>query len=137
MTQNLAQVTLVVREYNEAIAFFTEKLGFHLLEDSALSDGKRWVVVAPDGPSSLRLLLARASTPDEIRSIGNQTGGRVFLFLHTDTFWNDYRNMQSRGVKFLETPREESYGTVAVFEDLYRNKWDLLMSSSASPSTQP
>jgi catechol 2,3-dioxygenase-like lactoylglutathione lyase family enzyme len=137
MTQNLAQVTLVVREYNEAIAFFTEKLGFHLLEDSALSDGKRWVVVAPDGPSSLRLLLARASTPDEIRSIGNQTGGRVFLFLHTDNFWNDYRNMQSRGVKFLETPREESYGTVAVFEDLYRNKWDLLMSSSASPSTQP
>ena len=126
MTQNLAQVTLVVREYNEAIAFFTEKLGFHLLEDSALSDGKRWVVVAPDGPSSLRLLLARASTPDEIRSIGNQTGGRVFLFLHTDNFWNDYRNMQSRGVKFLETPREESYGTVAVFEDLYGNKWDLL-----------
>jgi catechol 2,3-dioxygenase-like lactoylglutathione lyase family enzyme len=137
MTQNLAQVTLVVREYSEAIAFFTEKLGFHLLEDSTLSDGKRWVVVAPDGPSSLRLLLARASTPDEIRSIGNQTGGRVFLFLHTDNFWNDYRNMQSRGVKFLETPREESYGTVAVFEDLYRNKWDLLMSSSASPSTQP
>jgi catechol 2,3-dioxygenase-like lactoylglutathione lyase family enzyme len=127
MTRTLAQVTLVVREYDEAIAFFTEKLGFHLLEDSALGDGKRWVVVQPDGPASLRLLLARASTPDEIRSIGNQTGGRVFLFLQTDNFWDDYRNMQSRGVKFLESPREESYGTVAVFQDLYHNKWDLLM----------
>jgi catechol 2,3-dioxygenase-like lactoylglutathione lyase family enzyme len=127
MTQTLAQVTLVVREYDEAIAFFTHQLGFHLLEDSTLGDGKRWVVVGPDGSPSLRLLLARASTPDEIRSIGNQTGGRVFLFLHTDNFWNDYRNMQSHGVKFLEAAREESYGTVAVFEDLYGNKWDLLM----------
>ncbi len=127
MTQTLAQVTLVVSEYDEAIAFFTHRLGFHLLEDSTLSDGKRWVVVAPNSSPGLRLLLARASTPDEIRIIGNQTGGRVFLFLHTDNFWNDYRNMQSRGIKFLETPREESYGTVAVFEDLYGNKWDLLM----------
>ena len=127
MTQTLAQVTLVVREYDEAIAFFTHQLGFDLLEDSTLSDGKRWVVVGPRGSPSLRLRLARASTPDEIRSIGNQTGGRVFLFLHTDNFWNDYRNMQSRGVNFLETPREESYGTVAVFEDLYGNKWDFLM----------
>jgi len=127
MTQTLAQVTLVVREYDEAIAFFTHQLVFHLLEDSTLSDGKRWVIVGPHGSPNLRLLLARASTPDEIRSIGNQTGGRVFLFLRTDNFWNDYRNMQSRGVKFLEAPREESYGTVAVFEDLYGNKWDLLM----------
>jgi len=127
MTQTLAQVTLVVREYDEAIAFFTHQLGFDLLEDSTLSDGKRWVVVGPHGSPNLRLLLARASTPDEIRSIGNQTGGRVFLFLHTDNFWNDYRNMQSRGVNFLETPREESYGTVAIFEDLYGNKWDFLM----------
>jgi catechol 2,3-dioxygenase-like lactoylglutathione lyase family enzyme len=134
MTQTLAQVTLVVREYDEAIAFFTEKLGFQLLEDSTLSDGKRWVVVGPHGSPTLLLLLARASTPDEIRSIGNQTGGRVFLFLHTDNFWTDYRAMQSRGVKFLETPREESYGTVAVFEDLYGNKWDLLMPSRASGS---
>jgi catechol 2,3-dioxygenase-like lactoylglutathione lyase family enzyme len=126
MTQTLAQITLVVREYDEAIAFFTHQLGFHLLEDSTLGDGKRWVVVGPHGSPSLRLLLARASTPDEIRSIGKQTGGRVFLFLHTDDFWNDYRGMQSRGVKFLEAPREESYGTVAVFEDLYGNKWDLL-----------
>jgi catechol 2,3-dioxygenase-like lactoylglutathione lyase family enzyme len=127
MTQSLVQVTLVVREYDEAIAFFTHQLGFHLLEDTILSDGKRWVVVAPNGSPTLRLLLARASTPDEIRSVGNQTGGRVFLFLLTDNFWDDYRNMQSRGVKFLETPRKESYGTVAVFEDLYGNKWDLLM----------
>jgi catechol 2,3-dioxygenase-like lactoylglutathione lyase family enzyme len=135
MTQTLAQVTFVVREYDEAIAFFTEKLGFHLLEDSALGDGKRWVVVAPDGPGSLRLLLARASTPQEVRTIGTQTGGRVFLFLHTDNFSSDYSAMQSRGVKFLEAPREESYGTVAVFEDLYGNKWDLLMPSNAiSPS---
>jgi len=126
MTQTLAQITLVVREYDEAIAFFTHQLGFHLLEDSTLGDGKRWVVVGPHGSPSLRLLLARASTPDEVRSIGKQTGGRVFLFLHTDDFWNDYRDMQSRGVKFLEAPREESYGTVAVFEDLYGNKWDLL-----------
>jgi len=135
MTQALAQVTLVVREYDEAIAFFTHQLGFHLLEDSALSDGKRWVVVGPYGSATLRLLLARASTPDEIRSIGNQAGGRVFLFLHTDNFWNDYRDMQSRGVKFLETPREESYGTVAVFEDLCGNKWDLLMPSRTSIAT--
>ena len=127
MTQALAQVTLVVREYDEAIAFFTQQLGFHLLEDTILGDGKRWVVVAPNGSPTLRLLLARASTPDEIRSVGNQTGGRVFLFLLTDNFRDDYRNMQSRGVKFLETPRKESYGTVAVFEDLYGNKWDLLM----------
>jgi catechol 2,3-dioxygenase-like lactoylglutathione lyase family enzyme len=135
MPQTLAQVTLVVREYDEAIAFFTHQLGFQLLEDTAMNDGKRWVVVAPNGSPSLRLLLARAATPDEIRSIGNQTGGRVFLFLHTDNFWNDYRNMQSRGVRFLESPREESYGTVAVFEDLYCNKWDLLMPSRASTST--
>jgi catechol 2,3-dioxygenase-like lactoylglutathione lyase family enzyme len=127
MTQSLVQVTLVVREYDEAIAFFTHQLGFHLLEDTILGDGKRWVVVAPNGSPTLRLLLARASTPDEIRSVGNQTGGRVFLFLLTDNFWDDYRNMQSRGVKFLETPRKESYGTVAVFEDLYGNNWDLLM----------
>jgi catechol 2,3-dioxygenase-like lactoylglutathione lyase family enzyme len=127
MTQSLAQVTLVVREYDEAIAFFTHQLGFHLLEDTILGDGKRWVVVAPNGSPTLRLLLACASTPDEIRSVGNQTGGRVFLFLLTDNFWDDYRNMQSRGVKFLETPRKESYGTVAVFEDLYGNNWDLLM----------
>ena len=132
MTQTLAQVTLVVREYDEAIRFFTEKLRFHLLEDSALGDEKRWVVVAPDASSSPRLLLARASTPDEVHSIGNHTGGRVFLFLHTDDFWRDYHAMQTLGVKFLEIPRQEPYGTVAVFEDLYGNKWDLLMPSAAN-----
>jgi catechol 2,3-dioxygenase-like lactoylglutathione lyase family enzyme len=130
MTQNLGYVALVVRDYDEAIAYFTEKLGFQLLEDSGATDrngqDKRWVLVAPQGSPGTNLLLARASTPEEASRIGNQTGGRVFLFLHTDDFWRDYRAMIARGVKFLETPREQSYGTVAVFEDLYGNKWDLL-----------
>jgi catechol 2,3-dioxygenase-like lactoylglutathione lyase family enzyme len=129
MAQTLAQITLVVREYDEAIAFFIHKLGFLLLEDSPLPDGKRWVVVKPDGLGGVHILLAQASTPEQIRSVGNQTGGRVFLFLHTDDFWRDFRAMQSRGVKFPESPREEPYGIVAVFEDLYGNKWDLLMPS--------
>jgi catechol 2,3-dioxygenase-like lactoylglutathione lyase family enzyme len=130
MTQSLGYVALVVRDYDEAIAYFTEKLGFRLVEDSGATDrngqDKRWVLVAPQGSPGTNLLLARASTPEEASRIGNQTGGRVFLFLHTDDFWRDYRAMIARGVKFLETPREESYGTVAVFEDLYGNKWDLL-----------
>ena len=126
MPQSLAQVTLVVREYDEAIAFFRDKLGFELAEDRPLGNGKRWVIVKPAGHGA-RLLLAQASTPEEIRSVGNQTGGRVFLFLYTDDFWHDYQAMQSRGVHFLEAPREEPYGTVCVFEDLYGNKWDLLM----------
>ena len=130
MTQTLGYVALVVREYDEAIAFFTEKLGFRLVEDSGATDrlgqDKRWVLVAPPGSSGTSLLLARASTPEETSRIGNQTGGRVFLFLHTDDFWRDHRAMNTHGVKFLETPREEPYGTVAVFEDLYGNKWDLL-----------
>jgi catechol 2,3-dioxygenase-like lactoylglutathione lyase family enzyme len=130
MTQNLGYVALVVRDYDEAIAYFTQKLGFRLVEDSGATDRlgqeKRWVLVAPQGSPGTNLLLARASTPEEASRIGNQTGGRVFLFLHTDDFWRDYRAMIARGVKFLETPREESYGTVAVFEDLYGNKWDLL-----------
>jgi catechol 2,3-dioxygenase-like lactoylglutathione lyase family enzyme len=132
MPQTLAQITFVVREYDEAIAFFTDKLGFHLVEDTSLGDPKRWVVIKPDGPGGIRLLLAQASTPEQIRSVGNQTGGRVFLFLHTDDFWRDFHAMQSRGVKFLESPREEPYGTVAVFEDLYGNKWDLLMPATNS-----
>jgi catechol 2,3-dioxygenase-like lactoylglutathione lyase family enzyme len=130
MTQNLGYVALVVRDYDEAIAYFTQKLGFRLVEDSGATDrngqDKRWVLVAPQGSPGTNLLLARASTPEEASRIGNQTGGRVFLFLHTDDFWRDYRAMTARGVKFFETPREESYGTVAVFEDLYGNKWDLL-----------
>src|ERR1700686_1069542 len=118
MAQILAQVTLLVREYDEAIAFFIQKLGFLLLEDSPLLEGKRWVVLKPDGPGSATLLLAKAATPEQQNFVGNQTGNRVFLFLHTDNFWRDYHAMQSRGVKFLEAPREEPYGTVAVFEDL-------------------
>jgi catechol 2,3-dioxygenase-like lactoylglutathione lyase family enzyme len=130
MTQTLGYVALVVREYDEAIAFFTEKLGFELVEDSVSTDRlgqeKRWVLVAPPHSHGTKVLLARASTSEEETRIGNQTGGRVFLFLHTDDFWRDYRQMIERGVKFKETPRDETYGTVAVFEDLYGNKWDLL-----------
>jgi catechol 2,3-dioxygenase-like lactoylglutathione lyase family enzyme len=130
MAQNLGYVALVVRDYDEAIAFFTQSLGFELIEDSEAhdrnGDRKRWVVVRPPGSSGTSLLLARASTSEEENRIGNQTGGRVFLFLHTDDFWRDYRAMTARGVKFREVPREEAYGTVAVFEDLYGNQWDLL-----------
>jgi catechol 2,3-dioxygenase-like lactoylglutathione lyase family enzyme len=130
MPQSLGYVSLVVRDYDEAITFFTHALGFRLIEDTAakerLGQDKRWVLVAPPGSQGTNLLLARASTPEEASRIGNQTGGRVFLFLHTDDFWRDYREMTARGVKFKEKPREESYGIVAVFEDLYGNKWDLL-----------
>ena len=125
MSQRIAHVTLVVRNYDEAIEFFTNAMGFELLEDTPLGDGKRWIVVGPRGSGGSNLLLARA-TPEQVSSVGNQSGGRVFLFLHTDDFWRDYRAMRGKGVKFDEKPREESYGTVAVFEDLYGNKWDLL-----------
>ena len=132
--QSLGYVALVVHDYDEAIKFFTQSLSFELVEDSAATDRdgqeKRWVLVRPTGSRGTNLLLARASTPEEASRIGNQTGGRVFLFLHTDDFWRDYRAMQARGVKFNETPREEPYATVAVFEDLYGNKWDLLQLKS-------
>ena len=126
MPQTLAHVTFLVRDYDEALAFFTDSLGFQIVEDTPLTENKRWVVVAPAGSTGPSLLLARAVTPEQAQSIGNQAGGRVFLFLHTDNFDRDYRHMQSRNVKFLESPRHEPYGTVAVFEDLYGNKWDLL-----------
>jgi catechol 2,3-dioxygenase-like lactoylglutathione lyase family enzyme len=126
MAQTLGHVTLVVRNYDEAVAFFTHALGFRVIEDTVLSEGKRWVVVGPPNSRGTSLLLARASTPEQASRIGNQTGGRVFFFLHTDDFWRDYREMKARDVKFREEPREEPYGTVAVFEDLYGNKWDLL-----------
>ncbi|MFZ0296291.1 MAG: VOC family protein [Candidatus Sulfotelmatobacter sp.] len=133
--QTLGYIALVVREYDEAIAFFTEKLGFDLVEDSLATDRlgqkKRWVLVAPPHSHGTKLLLARASRPEEESRIGNQTGGRVFLFLHTDDFWRDYRAMAARGVKFCQAPREETYGTVVVFEDLYGNKWDLLQLRNA------
>jgi catechol 2,3-dioxygenase-like lactoylglutathione lyase family enzyme len=124
--QRIGALSFVVREYDEAIDFFTQKLGFILLEDTPLGEGKRWVLVAPRGSTGTNLLLAKADSPSQELAIGNQTGGRVFLFLHTDDFWRDYNAMQTRGVKFAETPREEPYGTVAVFFDLYDNKWDLI-----------
>ena len=126
MPQTLGHVTLLVRDYNEALAFFTNAIGFRVIEDTPLDEGKRWLLVAPPGSNGTSLLLAEAATPEQIASVGNQTGGRVFLFLHTDDFWRDYRQMKERAVKFLEAPREEAYGTVAVFADLYGNKWDLL-----------
>jgi catechol 2,3-dioxygenase-like lactoylglutathione lyase family enzyme len=126
MKQHLALVALVVRDYDEAIAWYTGKLGFTLVEDTPRGPGRRWVVVAPPGAGECRLLLAQARKPAELAAIGHQAGGRVFLFLHTDDFHRDHREYTRRGVKFCEPPREEAYGTVAVFEDLYGNRWDLL-----------
>jgi catechol 2,3-dioxygenase-like lactoylglutathione lyase family enzyme len=122
----LAGVTIVVRDYDEAIEYFTRVLGFRLREDASRGGGNRWVVVAPDGPVGASILLARAATPDQERSIGRQAGGRVGFFLHTDEFAKTYEEMRARGVHFLEPPRQEVYGIVAVFEDLYGNRWDLL-----------
>jgi catechol 2,3-dioxygenase-like lactoylglutathione lyase family enzyme len=132
MTQRLVHVALVVRDYDEAIAFYTQSLGFQLIEDTDLGNGKRWVLVRPPGSSGTDLLLARAVTPEQASRVGNQTGGRVFLFLRTDDFWRDYRAMTARGVKFVRLPSQESYGTVAVFEDLYGNQWDLIQSKPLS-----
>lgn len=126
MRQTLGHMALVVRDYDEAINFFTRTLHFTLVEDTRMSKDKRWVVVAPPGSSGSTLLLARAATPEQESRIGNQTGGRVFLFLFTDDFWRDYKEMTARKVKFTRPPSEEVYGTVAVFEDLYGNLWDLL-----------
>lgn len=117
---------LVVRDYDEAIAFYTNKVGFDLIEDSDMGGGKRWVVIAPTGAKETRILLAQASNEDQTKAIGNQTGGRVGFFLNTDDFASDHTRMKAAGVQFLEQPRYEPYGTVAVFEDLYGNKWDLL-----------
>jgi catechol 2,3-dioxygenase-like lactoylglutathione lyase family enzyme len=122
----ISLITLVVRDYDEAIAFFTKSLGFTLREDTPLADSKRWVVVEPSGLTGAALLLAEAANSEQQAYIGNQTGGRVFLFLHTEDFWADYNSMQSKGVKFIEQPREEEYGMVVVFMDLYGNKWDLI-----------
>ena len=127
MKQSLGLVSLVVRDYAEALKFFVDKLGFRLVEDAGLPEqSKRWVVVAPPGASESRLLLARASTPEQESRIGAQTGGRVFLFLYTDDFWRDYERYNASGVEFVRPPRREPYGTVAVFKDLYGNLWDLL-----------
>ncbi len=125
MPDAIVSITFLVPDYDEAIAYFTQSLRFELLEDTPLGGGKRWVKVAPRGGGA-SLLLAQASTPEQQAHIGNQTGGRVALFLHTHDFWDDYAHMQSHGVRFLEQPRQEPYGTVAVFADLYGNKWDLI-----------
>jgi catechol 2,3-dioxygenase-like lactoylglutathione lyase family enzyme len=126
MKQHLGAVSLLVRDYDEATAWFTRVLGFELVEDTALGDGKRWVLVAPPGSAGCRILLAKAKNARESAAIGNQSGGRVFLFLHTDDFSRDHRAFAERGVRFVEEPRHEAYGTVAVFEDLCGNRWDLV-----------
>ncbi len=124
--REISQAALLVRDYDEAIRFFTQALRFTLIEDTPQGGGKRWVRVAPSADCGFALLLARAATPEQERAVGNQTGGRVFMFLHTGDFHADYGHMQSHGVRFAEQPRHESYGTVVVFLDLYGNKWDLI-----------
>ena len=123
---HIGTLALVVRDYDEAIAFYRDKLGFTLVEDTPLGPDKRWVRLAPPGSTETRLLLAKAATPEQAARIGDQTGGRVFLFLETDDFQRDYAHMRAQGVRFREAPRREAYGTVAVFEDLYGTLWDLL-----------
>ncbi|AXJ01890.1 Catechol 2,3-dioxygenase [Cyclonatronum proteinivorum] len=142
MTQSAQQligsVALVVENYDDAIAFYTKKLLFTLIEDTDLGGGKRWVQVAPPHSTGTKLLLAQASTGEQKKAIGNQSGGRVFLFLETNDFWRDYTCMKSKGVVFLEEPRREAYGTVVVFRDLYGNKWDLLqLSKKSKPASEP
>lgn len=127
MRQSIVHVALLVRDYDEAIEFYTKKLNFRLVEDTYQPEqDKRWVVVAPPGSDGTSLLLARASAPEQDPFVGNQTGGRVFLFLNTDDFWRDYAKLTSLGVSFVREPKTEPYGTVAVFKDLYGNLWDLL-----------
>lgn len=126
MKQTIAHIALVVEDYDEAIRFYTEKLNFTLIEDTVLSETKRWVVVAPPGSSGTTLLLAKAATDEQRSRIGNQTGGRVFLFLHTDDFRRDYHDLKGKNITFVREPSNEAYGTVAVFQDLYGNLWDLI-----------
>ena len=127
MRQSIGQISLVVRDYDEAIHFYVHQLGFTLLEDTAMpAQDKRWVVVAPPGSDGLRLLLARAVGDAQLSRVGDQTGGRVFLFLYTDDFWRDFNAYQARGVVFVREPKVEPYGTVAVFQDVYGNLWDLI-----------
>jgi catechol 2,3-dioxygenase-like lactoylglutathione lyase family enzyme len=134
MNQSIVHIALVVREYDEAIEFYTNTLHFTLVEDTYQPEqDKRWVVVSPPGSRGTTLLLARAATPEQASFIGNQSGGRVFLFLNTDDFWRDYHDMVSHGVRFVREPKKEAYGTVAVFEDLYGNLWDLLELADGHP----
>lgn len=126
MYQRIAHIALLVDDYDAAIEFYTQKLDFHIVEDTKLIEDKRWVMLAPKGAKECCLLLAKASNEEQARVVGNQTGGRVFLFLYTDDFWRDYEKMKSREVNFVRPPQDFDYGTVAVFEDLYGNKWDLI-----------
>lgn len=130
--QRISNIALVVEDYDDAIAFYTEKLNFHLIEDTDLGGGKRWVQISPPNANGANLLLAKASNEQQRQSVGNQAGGRVFLFLQTNDFWRDYHQMKTQGVEFTEEPREEAYGTVVVFKDLYGTKWDLLELKDAS-----
>ena len=132
MKQRIAHIALVVDEYDEAIKFYTEKLNFTLVEDTILSESKRWVLVAPAGSNGFSLLLAKAEGDEQQSRVGNQTGGRVFLFLFTDDFWRDYHNMIANNINFVRPPVEQPYGTVAVFEDLYGNLWDFIEPKTAS-----
>lgn len=132
MKQELSLVALVVNDYDEAIKFYTEKLDFTLEQDERQSETKRWVVVAAPGSKGCQLLLAKGVGDEQRSRIGNQTGGRVFLFLYTDDFWRDYNKLRERGVKFVREPKTEDYGTVSVFEDLYGNLWDLVESNKRS-----
>ncbi|CAK2395237.1 VOC family protein [Vibrio crassostreae] len=134
MIQNIVHIALVVKDYDEALDFYVNKLKFELIEDTCLpEEDKRWVVVAPPNSTGVSLLLARASKPEQLDFIGNQAGGRVFLFLNTDDFWRDYERMTSLGINFVREPKEQGYGTVAVFEDLYGNLWDLLQLNPEHP----
>ena len=126
MKQRIVHLALVVADYDEAIKFYTEKLGFEVIEDTPQSEAKRWVLVAPKGSNGCQLLLAKGVGEEQQSRIGNQTGGRVFLFLQTDDFWRDYNIYVERGVEFARPPKIEEYGTVAVFKDLYGNLWDLI-----------
>jgi len=130
MQQRVAQITLVVNDYDEVIRFYTEKLNFEVIEDTRLSETKRWVRIAPKGSTEFCLLLAKADSEEQQTRIGNQTGGRVFLFLYTDDFWRDYKNMLAEEILFIREPIEEKWGTVAVFKDLYGNLWDLIQPNS-------
>ncbi|OJV17206.1 MAG: hypothetical protein BGO21_07440 [Dyadobacter sp. 50-39] len=126
MAQYISHISLIVADYDQAITFYTQILGFELVEDTRLSDDKRWVLVKPKGQAGCSLLLARAATPEQMKAVGNQSGGRVFLFLYTDDFWRDYNMLLGKGVQFVRPPQEFDYGIVAVFADLYGNLWDLL-----------
>ncbi|WP_206459283.1 VOC family protein [Anaerovorax sp. IOR16] len=134
MTQAVVHIALVVKDYDDAIDFYTKKLHFTLIEDTYQAEqDKRWVVISPPGSSGTTILLARASKPEQEPFIGNQAGGRVFLFLGTDDFWRDYNEMKTMGIEFTRQPKEEDYGTVAVFKDLYGNPWDLVQFKENHP----